>query len=260
MPELPDVEGFFRMAARATGRRIERVEVADARILRNTSPQGLGRALKGSTLERPRRHGKWLFLRAGGPTVVLHFGMTGGLRYDVEPEERDREDKVVLRLDRGELRFRSRRILGGLWLARSDGELGEITGPLGPDALGLGRRDLEELLERRRGALKPALTDQALLAGVGNELSDEILWQARLNPRRPVSSLEKAECARLHGAMRKVLRESARRGIIPRRPSWLTGRVRGDGDEACPRCGSDLVSGKVGGRTSWWCPRCQPRS
>lgn len=257
MPELPDVEGFRHYFARhAAGRRVEKVVVLDGSLLRNTTAQGLGRALKGRRLGRPARHGKWLLVPTGEAMLLFHFGMTGELRWTSKLERRHPHDRVVLDLEGGELRYRNMRKFGGVWLGHGEREAWEIMGRPGPDALELDQNGFLELLERRRGAVKPALMDQKLLAGIGNELSDEILWQARVHPRRGISSLSGRQRSRLFEAMRHVLRESVRRGRIPRRRGWLTA-VRAEREPACPRCGTLLERGRVGGRTACWCPRCQ---
>lgn len=260
MPELPDVEGFLRLfRRRAAGRRVERVEVPDRGVLRNTSPQGLGRALRGRKLERPHRHGKWLLAPTDGePTLVFHFGMTGELAWADAGEERHPHDRVVLRVDGGELRYRDQRKLQGLWLARRAGDVERITAGQGPDALGLDREELAGRLEGRRGGLKSALMDQGVVAGLGNLLTDEVLWRARLHPTTPAGSLAGAELTRLHRALTEVLRESVKEGCVPPRRHWLTGR-RDDDEPACPRCGTRLQVGRAGGRRSLWCPRCQRR-
>jgi formamidopyrimidine-DNA glycosylase len=162
----------------------------------------------------------------------------------------------VLELEGGELRYRNMRKFGGVWLGRGEQDAWRIMGRPGPDALELDREGFLGLLAGRRGAIKPALMDQKLVAGIGNELSDEALWQARLHPRRPISSLSAKQRDRLFDALRRVLRESVRRGRIPRRPGWLTA-VRAERDPACPRCSSRLRRTQVGGRSAYWCPRCQ---
>lgn len=105
MPELPDVEGFRRyLQSHATGAQVEAVEVRDRAMLRNSSPQAVGRALAGRKLERPERHGKWLFAPAGGPQLVVHFGMTGLLVFrpaGADGDEPHRHDRLILHLDRG---------------------------------------------------------------------------------------------------------------------------------------------------------------
>jgi formamidopyrimidine-DNA glycosylase len=262
VPELPDVEGFRETLARhARGRRIERVEVADSGVLRNTTPQGLGRALKGRRFSDPSRWGKWLLAvtEEGGPTVLLHFGMTGGLVWRAKDggDGRHRHDRVVFVLDGGELTFRDQRKLQGLWLARHPADVDRIIGGQGPDALGLPGEELARRLAGRRGALKAALMDQKIVAGLGNLLSDEILWRAGLHPFHPAGGLSGSELGRLHRAMTRVLRESVRAGLVPPRRSWLTG-VRDADDPRCPRCRAELRHRRVGGRRAVWCPQCQP--
>ena len=258
MPELPDVEGFRRYLARhARGRRVRGVRVPAPDVLRNTSPQGLARALRGRRLSSPRRHGKWLLAPTGEPILLLHFGMTGGLKWSTKPSGDHPHDRVILELEGGSLRYRNMRKLGGVWLARNQGAVGEITGPLGPDAMAVDRRRFDELLSGRRGGVKSALMNQRVLAGIGNELSDEILWQARIRPSRALASLDDRERGALHKAMRRVLKESNRHGRIPRKPTWISSQ-RGVNEATCPRCRGEVRRSKVAGRTSYWCPRCQP--
>ena len=133
MPELRDVEGFRRVIdTHARGRRITRVEAPDASVLRNTTAAALGRALRGRRFRPPERHGKWLLARTDGPTVLLHFGMTGELVWAEDDEGRHAHDRVIVVTEGGELRYRDQRKLQGIWLA-ADGEcIEEITGRQGP--------------------------------------------------------------------------------------------------------------------------------
>jgi formamidopyrimidine-DNA glycosylase len=216
VPELPDVEGFRRYFARyAAGGRVEKVEVLDRSLLCNTTPRGLGRALRGRRLARPGRHGKWLLVPTEGATLLVHFGMTGELRWTSGSKSRHPHDRVVLDLEGGELRYRNMRKFGGVWLGRTARDAWRIMGRPGPDALAVDRDAFLELLAGRRGAIKPALMDQKLIAGIGNELSDEILWQARLHPRRAIPNLATREQDQLFDALHDVLRESVRRGASP---------------------------------------------
>lgn len=259
MPELPDVEGFRRILAdHANGERIERVRVSDAGAVRDTTPRRLDRAVRGRRFRRPRRHGKWLVAPTeGGPTVLLHFGMTGSLSWHAKDEPEHRHDRVVFELGDGELRYRDMRKLQGVRLATGDADLNRALGELGPDALDISRECFDELVTTRRGRLKSVLTDQTLIAGLGNLLADEVCWHAKINPARPARDLDDAERIRLYRAMRRVLRESIKDERVPPRPTWLTG-VRDDPDPACPRCGTRLDRRRVGGRATLWCPHCQP--
>lgn len=167
------------------GRRIQRVQVNDPGILRNATPSALGRNLTGHRFKEPRRHGKWLILPTDGPTLLVHSGMTGHPYYAAEVAEHLPYERLVVSLDRGELRYADLRKLRGVWLAASENDVGEVTGPQGPDALGLGLRQFREVLAGRRGAVKPTLMDQSVIAGLGNLLTDEICWRAKINPHRP---------------------------------------------------------------------------
>lgn len=252
------MEGFRRiLSEHGQGERIDRIEVADAGVLRNTSAQALRRSLEGRRFEEPVRHGKWLQAMTNGPMMLFHFGMSGGLVWAPD-SDRHRHDRVIFGLEQGELRYRDQRKLQGLWLARSDREAKQIMGPLGPDALRLGRREFVDRLASRRGRLKPVLMNQEVVAGLGNLLVDEILWRSGLNPGRRADQLEPDELEKLHRTMQRVLKDSVAEGRVPPKKSWLTG-ARDQAPPMCPRCGHELEQERVGGRSSYWCPRCQPK-
>jgi formamidopyrimidine-DNA glycosylase len=257
VPELPDVEGFRRYLARhAQGRRIRGVDVPDRAIVRNRSVQALGRALAGSRFAEPERHGKWLIAPAGEVELLLHFGMTGELRWSPDSRDRHPHDRAIFLCDAGELRYNNMRRFGGIWLARDRAERNRVTGPLGPDAASVDPELWREVMRGRRGGIKAALMDQRLLAGVGNLLSDEILWRARVHPATPVQTLSARALNHLHTALRETVSESTRYGRVPHGERWLT-RVRDSRDAHCPRCGTRLRRATIAGRTACWCPRCQ---
>lgn len=257
MPELPDVEGFRRYLSRyAAGHLIARVETPDRDILRNRTPQALGRIVAGKRFAEPQRHGKWLIAPVGGAEVLLHFGMTGELHWAADAAGRHRHDRLIFVCDDGELRYNNMRRFGGVWLARDRAERDAVTGPLGPDAAALRRDEFERLIAERRGAVKAALMDQRLIAGIGNLLSDEILWRACVHPKRPVGKLTPERRENLHDALHAAVVESIRYGRVPHGERWLT-RVRDERESKCPRCGTPLQRGTVAGRTAVWCPREQ---
>jgi formamidopyrimidine-DNA glycosylase len=258
MPELPDVEGFRKvLESCAQGRVVQRVDVRDAGVLHGVSTRRLRDALEGRRFTESERHGKWLLARTGGPTLVLHFGMTGRLvcaRPDDPPEPHDR---VLFTVggDR-QLRFRDQRKLQGLWLADDDSDVARLLDDQGPDAMAVEREEFEAALSSHRGRVKTVLTDQSVLAGLGNLLADEILWRARLRPTSRASDLTEPERRRLYTHMRRTLRSAVTAGCVPPRDSWLTGH-RDDPAPACPRCGEPLRRSRMAGRSTVWCPRCQ---
>ncbi|GGX00375.1 Fpg/Nei family DNA glycosylase [Streptomyces lomondensis] len=259
MPELPDVEGFRQvLESCAKGRVIRSVDVRDAGVLHGVDARRLRDALEGRRFGTPERHGKWLLARTGGPTLVLHFGMTGRLVCGRSEDAVEAHDRVLFTLGGGrQLRFRDQRKLQGLWLAHDESDIDRLLARQGPDAMAVDRAEFETALSARRGALKTALTDQSVLAGLGNLLADEILWRARLRPDRPARDLAQADRRRLYSEMRRTLRSSVSAGCVPPRDSWLTGH-RDDREPRCPRCGTGLRRSRMAGRGTVWCPRCQP--
>ncbi|HET9672096.1 MAG TPA: DNA-formamidopyrimidine glycosylase family protein [Actinomycetota bacterium] len=259
MPELPDVEHFRRtFAEHAPGRRVRRVVVTDPGILRNAPPEALDRALVGRRSGEPQRRGKWLVAPADGPALLIHFGMTGDLVWDEDASGRHRHDRMILVFDRGELRYRNLRKLGGVWLATTPEDVDDFLGHLGPDALDLGRPEFLERLAPKRGRVKAALLDQTFVAGIGNLLADEILWRARIHPSRPIDGLTDQERRTLFRELRSVVRSTVERYPGGFHRGWMG--ARGRPAAGCPRCGTELARTVVGGRTTYLCPRCQDPS
>ena len=258
VPELPDVEGFRRLLhCRVVGQKVTAIEVRDPGVVRGRSGEDLARQVEGRRFSEADRRGKWLLARTDGPTVLFHFGMTGSLIWERPDAECLRFDRVVIHVGSGKLVFNDQRKLGGMWLADSEEALREVIGEQGPDALGLTSRRLEERLAGRRGALKSLLMDQHVVAGLGNMLSDEILWRAGIHPARRLGDLQPHERDELGRSLQRVLRASVQVGAIPRRPTWLSSQ-RSLTDPHCPRCRARLATSRVGRRTSYWCPLCQP--
>ncbi|MFC9910532.1 Fpg/Nei family DNA glycosylase [Streptomyces sp. NPDC059862] len=261
MPELPDVEAFRKVFESCALRRVvRRVDVRDAGVLHRVSARGLRDALEGRRFTGLERHGKWLLARTGGGhTLMLHFGMTGRLVCGHPDDAAEPHDRVLFTLGRDrQLRYRDQRKLQGLWLA-DDADVARLLARQGPDAMAVDRKEFEAALSSRRGTLKTALTDQSVLAGLGNLLADEILWRARLRPTSRTSDLTEADRRRLYTQMRRTLRSSVTAGCVPPHDSWLTGH-RDDPDPHCPRCGTPLRRSRLAGRTTMWCPQCQPLS
>ncbi|MGP4017416.1 Fpg/Nei family DNA glycosylase [Saccharopolyspora sp. 5N708] len=265
MPELPDVEGFRRVAQRATNHQVRDVRVHDAQVLRGITSDSFQRALRRRYFAEPRRHGKWLLIPTAGaanapaslPWVLLHFGMTGNLQWCPHDAELHQHDRVVFDFTIGELRYRDMRKLTGIHLARELAEVDGLLAELGPDAERIEAAEFGERLTRTRRRLKPALMDQSVLAGLGNISTDEILWRARIQPNRATTELTSEELGQLHREMRTMLRTAVRAGRIPDGASWLTGH-RDEPDRRCPRCSTALRRSRVGGRSTLWCPTCQP--
>ena len=277
VPELPEVESARATVERAAlRRRIADVDDTDAWECRPHAAGEIREALVGRMLTGAFRQGKSMWCetsgkgrsRTPGPVLGLHLGMSGrilvtdrdgelteggdwlGGRYGQGAEQPERKpvwDRFTLTFaDGGTLRLFDKRRLGRV---RLDPDLS----PLGPDAEQVDAAVLAERVSRSRAPVKARLLDQSVVAGVGNLLVDETLWQARLSPLRPADSLSAEELAGLHRALHEATAAAIAHGGVH------TGEViefRGRGRH-CPRCGAEMVTGTVGGRTTWWCPHEQ---
>jgi formamidopyrimidine-DNA glycosylase len=172
--------------------------------------------------------------------------MAGRISVD-EPPAANKWDRFVLEFaDGGRLALRDKRRLGRAVIEPDFSHVG-------PDAAEVSRDVFRERVGRGTIALKARLLDQGAIAGVGNLLADEALWRARLSPRCVAGELTAEELDRLRRALRAATRDAIRQGGVH------TGRfvqARGRGG-ACPRCGGELERATIGGRTTFWCPRCQ---
>jgi formamidopyrimidine-DNA glycosylase len=249
VPELPDVESARKhIEAHGLHRRIAAVDDGDTYVSRPHAPGEIADALVGRELTAVHRRGKsmWIETSGDGPLLGLHLGMAGRIAIDEEPAERN-WDRFVLRFeDGGTLALRDKRRLGR---ARLEPDIAA----LGPDAADVDRATFHELLRRSRAPVKARLMDQAVMAGIGNLMADEILWRALIDPRRPAADLDDAEIDRLWRDMRTIIRMSVRRGHAGV-TEVIRERRRGG---HCPRCGTAMERGVVGGRTTYWCPREQ---
>lgn len=259
MPELPDVEVFKRyLDSTSLRQRVESVEIREQKILGSVSVRRLQNALKGREFESTRRHGKHLFVGlSGGDWLMLHFGMTGRLKYFKDPENGPPHDRMLVTFDTGyRLAFDDQRIFGRVDMISSPEDFIEEHG-LGPDPLSLGPSTFKERLAGKRSAVKSALMNQRVLAGIGNVYSDEILFQTRLHPKTELRSLAGADLGNLHKATRRVLEKAIENGADPAKlpDSYLLPHRREGGE--CPRCGGEIAGYKVSGRTAYFCPACQ---
>jgi len=267
MPELPDVETFRAVAQRVAGRTVRRVAVRDRGILAGVSPATLRHRLEGRRLGRARRHGKHLLIEAKGVgTLAMHFGMNGALCLVHHGENDPRFTRLQLEFAGGDrLDYVNPRRIGRVQLAKSADDFIAAAG-LGPDALDrrFDRAAFERLVCGERRAIKTLLMDQACIAGIGNLYADEILFQARIYPAATAGALDRAQVRRLFTMLKRVLRiASARRagaeGGWARLPKTYL-LHEGHKGGSCPRCGGALSSMRIGGRTTYYCPRCQRKT
>jgi formamidopyrimidine-DNA glycosylase len=272
VPELPEVETIVRqLAPRVEGRRLERVEVLDARWCRPLEPAQLADALAGRTIERLRRRGKYLVWELGEPSLLMHLRMTGTLLYD--PPGPTAHARARLDLEDGHrLVVCDPRRFGTAELARDRREMADFfAARLGVEPLGPGFTDshLRSLATGRRAPVKAFLLDQRRIAGVGNIYADEALFRARIHPLRPAGRLTVDQL----GDLRRAVVSSLRAGIGAggatiddyRDVDGLRGAfqdqflVHRRAGRPCPRCGATIVKLVAAGRGTYACESCQPR-
>ncbi|MDH5280742.1 MAG: bifunctional DNA-formamidopyrimidine glycosylase/DNA-(apurinic or apyrimidinic site) lyase [Thermoleophilia bacterium] len=268
MPELPEVETIrTQLAPRLEGRTLTRIEILDPRLTRPHDLFEVAEELEGARVDAVERRGKYLVFRLeSGLALLVHLRMTGSFGFAPTTHER-----AVVELDDGSrLAYRDVRRFG-TWLVLEQADVEPYLStkngvePLGSrfTAVWLASR-----LAERRAPLKSVLLDQRVVAGLGNIYADEALWRARLNPLRQSNTLESDEVARAHRAIRAALRAGIeRQGSTLRDYSTPDGtegsmqdefRVYGRDGEPCSRCRTAISKTRVGGRGTWFCPRCQP--
>jgi len=266
MPELAEVEYFRSRWDVGLRQRISRVLLhGEKRIFRGSDPAAIERTLRGATLLGSETRGKQMAFRfSKGGWLGVHLGMSGALR--VEPADflPGKHDHLVLVQKRQALVFGDPRMFGRVRFHRGkDAPTWWSALPPAVTSPAFTLTMLRAILEcRARAPLKALLLMQEFFPGIGNWMADEILWQARLHPRTASGSLKTTEQRALWRTLRKVCRVAMKTiGVDWSDPpdDWLIHR-RWKKTGICPRHGTGLEHATIGGRTTAWCPRCQPAS
>lgn len=215
-----------------------------------------------------RRRAKYILLPLSGDLVLaVHFALWGTLVLVPTVQARLPETLVLWHLDQGQ----DLRLVDKLGYARvAAGPPDVLAERLDLDSLGPEALDpefdvdvLARQLAKRRGVLKSVLLNQRVLAGLGNRDTDESLWLAGIDPRRPAASLTRDELTRLHEAIGKVLSEGialrgTQRDLFGRKGQAVHRRnIFEKSREPCPRCGTPVAYIRIGGRNTFYCPNCQ---
>lgn len=261
MPEGIEVEQARRLIEqRALGREIATVDAPDAWYLkRGATAPVLKVALSGHSFTAARRRGKLLLLDTdrAGPTLALHLGMSGRVLIDDEAAgdpliygsnlENPVWHRFTVRFaDTGSLALRDPRRLGGVELDPDEDRLGQ-------DMFAITQAGLDRVLTRSRAPVKAVLMDQSRIAGLGNLLTDEVLWRAGIDPARPANELDRNARRRLHRAIERTVRLTFERGgshTGDHMPQRAPGGV-------CPKDGTPFQRRTVAGRTTFSCPAHQ---
>lgn len=282
MPELPEVETVARGLRRAIlGRRIISVTLGKTDFI--DDPVALEQHLPGRSIQSVERYGKFMLLRlsvvngaanipangdAAPASLLVHLGMTGQLAPSPAAQPREKHTHVCLLLDDGrELRYTDARRFGRIAYLTEVPLAEELTG-FGADPLEVGGEEFAQRIRSRRARIKALLLDQGVLRGVGNIYADESLWRAKIHPARLGANLS----AKQAETLRRVLQEILQKAIVLRgssisdfldaegEPGEYQRHHRAYGREGknCCRCKTVIRRAIVAGRSSYFCPKCQP--
>ena len=281
MPELPEVEVVRRgLAAHVVGRTITAVRVHHPRAVRRheAGPADLTARLLDMTITGTGRRGKYLWLTLGGETaeaLVVHLGMSGQMLLGPVPNENHL--RIAALLDDGTtVSFVDQRTFGGWMIA----DLVTVDGTDVPAPVAHIARDpldplfdrdtVVKVLRRKHSEIKRQLLDQTVVSGIGNIYADEALWRAKINGARLASGISKAKLAELLDAATAVMTDALGQGGTSFDSLYVN--VNGESGyfdrsldaygregEPCRRCGAIMRRDKFMNRSSFYCPRCQPR-
>ena len=274
MPELPEVETVARgLREVLPGRRVLSVRLGKTDFI--DDPAALEQDLPGGTFARIRRLGKYLLLDleprktpAEESSLLIHLGMTGQISVCPPETPVELHTHVFLALDDGrELRYNDVRRFGRMALL-ANGAHERVLGGLGVEPLEVSEAEFRTRIQARKSRIKAVLLNQSVLRGIGNIYADESLWRAKIHPEKIGARLQDDELRRLHRAVQHILREAIRL-----RGSSISDYVDLDGGRGefqqkhrayqhdgkkCFRCGTIIRRIIVAGRSTHFCPQCQP--
>jgi formamidopyrimidine-DNA glycosylase len=267
MPELPEVEALAdHLRRHGVGKTVDRIDVASLSVLKTFDPPLS--ALHGRTVTAAHRWGKYLGLQAGDLYLITHLSRAGWLRWSdaLNPAPpKPGKGPIALRVHLGGPGFdlteagTQKRL--AVWLVDDPHKVPGIA-TLGPDALDLTPEHLAELLAHNSGRIKTVITDQKVIAGIGNAYSDEILHTAKLSPFATAAKLTEAQLAALHAAMTSVLTDAVQRSV-GQQVATLKGekrsgmRVHARTGLPCPVCGDTVREVSFADKSFQYCPGCQ---
>jgi formamidopyrimidine-DNA glycosylase len=282
MPELPEVETVARgLRQTILGRRIVSVTLGKTDFI--DDPVALEQHLPGRRIDAVERYGKFMLLRlsaaerangqfsedaAKQASLLVHLGMTGQMAPSCAQAPREKHTHVCMLLDDGrELRYTDVRRFGRIAYLTEAPLAQELT-RFGADPLEVSEEEFAKRIRGRRARIKALLLDQGVLRGVGNIYADESLWRAKIHPAQLGTKLSRKQAETLRGALQEILRKA-----IVLRGSSISDFLDAEGEpgeyqrhhraygregKPCYRCKSAIRRGIVAGRSSYFCPKCQP--
>jgi formamidopyrimidine-DNA glycosylase len=271
MPELPEVETVKRaLLKRVQGRTIVKVDVNLAKTI-NLKPSEFIKLVTKQKIININRQAKWLIFELTDYYLLSHLRMEGKYQYREENEPIGKHDLVVFYLDnKMTLRYNDTRRFGKMILINKD-ELS--TNPnltkLGPEPWDITTEELRDKLQKKTIAIKTALLDQTIIAGLGNIYVNEVLYKAKINPKRPANKVTLKELEQIIKYSSEVMLDSIKQGgttihnfeseqgVIGSYQDKL--QIHGKKGETCKVCNTVIEKDKVNGRGTYYCPKCQKK-
>ncbi|HEY1684770.1 MAG TPA: bifunctional DNA-formamidopyrimidine glycosylase/DNA-(apurinic or apyrimidinic site) lyase [Tepidisphaeraceae bacterium] len=267
MPELPEVQTVVdTISPFVTGKRIKNIDLFRDDIVTPIDID-LPQLLRGRTIKKIwRRAKRIMFELDNANSFYIHLGMSGQLKIASADKPIIKHTHLIIHLDKQQLRFRDPRRFGGVfWLGHNHAD----DPNLGPEPLDISAPELQTRLSKTRRAIKVALMDQSLIAGLGNIYADEALFDSGIDPRRPANKLSPEQIKKLTHSIKAVLRAAIEhRGSTLRDYTDAKGRkgkfqkqhrVYHRTGQACVTCGGKIQKIILGGRSTHFCKKCQPR-
>ena len=265
MPELPEVETIKReLENKIINKKIIDVKVIKGKVIKEPAIADFKKGLIGERIRKIIRKAKLLIIKLKEDKfLIIHLRISGWLLYGNE----DEKAKVAFYFSDGTvLNYMDKRVLGELKLRKDYRDLKFIKG-LGPEALEISLAEFKEILKSRKTKIKALLLDQSLISGLGNIYAQEVLFSARIDPRRAANSLSKEEVKLLHQKLASVLKEAIKyKGSSVDSYRDLEGgkggmekrlKVYARENEPCCVCKKPLEKISLAGRGTCFCPHCQ---
>lgn len=265
MPELPEVETIKRDLEKVLlGKKITGVSVHHPLVVREPSVDKFKKGITGAAVKNILRRAKVLIIElSNGKALVIHLKMTGQLVYPGGGNK----SRVAFHLSGGKiLDFNDQRLFAELRLLDDWRDLKFIRG-LGPEPFDISLARFKEMLDKKKTKIKPLLMDQAFISGIGNLYAAEVLFRARIHPERPAMSLNVKEKKLLYKEIKDTLTEAIRHGgssvddyvrVSGRQGSYAAyHKVYGRKGKPCLVCKTPVKRIVLGGRGTFFCPRCQ---
>ena len=266
MPELPEVETLkIQLEKEIIGLKITGIAIKDKRLIKRVSPNNFKKLLENKTVKEVSRKGKVLILKISkGLFLVAHLRISGWL---IISDKEEKFSRVVLKFHNGKLlNFCDQRVLGELKVTDNFYNL-PIIKTMGPCPLDLKKEDFFNLFKNKKTKIKPLLMDQKFLAGVGNLYAQESLFLAGVDPERPADKISKEELGKIYRWLTYILRQSIeKKGSSLDNYRQLNGssggyvlflKVYQRKGKPCLKCETEIKRKTVGGRGTYFCPKCQ---